>query len=1153
MSPRQRTTLLWVLAILVLSQLPGKLYGQAASTGAILGTVVDSSGAVVPDAEVTITNVSTGGTQTVRTNSMGLYDLEGLTAAGTPYNVSIKKTGFKVFVSEGLVLHPSERVSLNATLEVGAASNEVTVEASAVHVETTSGESAGTIGGEEVTELQLNGRDFRGLALLVPGVNSTAITGSPVGGGTALNGGGLTGESPISVNGMGREMNNFTTDGAYNNNTGNMINLNITQPVESIAEFRILKDNYTAKYGTAGGAEIMVATRSGTQQFHGVAYDFLRNDKLDARNFFSPTRSILKQNIFGGSLGGPVFIPGHYNKDKNKTFFFTNIELRRRNVGVVARGAMIPEAMRNGDFTNDPKLPTGGLKLDQSSTALLNQIHPGMNCLPDATHLNPACFDPNAVALMNTFWPLPNNPAGGFNNYINTGTETFDAEDYTFRVDHNFNEKIRLLARSSYENARDNPPFLAWGNNPAPTSQQKITTIGWNNLMQLTTAFTPTTINQFSWTQTDDKPHLEVANIFVSNVKPPLTIQLPYGNVDRSKRVPQITLSNGWAGISDAGLPQYASDGEQVLSEDFTKVIGAHNIQAGTMFIWGIKRQDNFSNPEGAYQFTGVHTGDPVADYLLGLDASLQQNNTRLRGYFRYHQSESYVQDDWRVTSRLTLNLGVRVVYFSSDKMEGNGFSDFDPKLYSPSQASVVHPDGTLAVNAAGQPITSSGALANLQNGLVFPGKNGVPTGIFTTSPHAAPRLGFAWDVFGNGRTALRGGYGVGYGRIPFAIYNSDLGNYPFQLGTTLLNGTLTNPTLGTPSALTSQSLGTVGPPGAEYSPVKIQTYSLTIERQVLQNGVLQLAYVGSHGTNIPGSYDRNFPLPVAGPSIVNSACLQPGQTIPAGGFGFDPCLNSGVVSKDYTRPYVGWSALNGSANSAAQYNGVSNYNSLQAGFNYRVASQLTLTAAYTFGKSLTDVANRAFDARQTGAVAQNPRNYGVEYGPPGYDRTHIFTSGYVWNLPFLKGSKGFTSKVLGNWTFSGITVIESGFAFAPGLSTSNAGLAIRPNCNGTLSGPKTVAQWFNTGAFTASAFGEFGNCGNGIIRGPGENTWNWAFYKTFPFTERVNLEFRSEFFNIWNHANFAGVSTKLGAGDFGQVTSALDPRQIEFALKLRF
>lgn len=1151
MTKRNLSPVLWSSLLLCFAS--SVLLTQVASTGAIVGTVRDPTGSVVQDAEVTVANSATGVTQMVRTNSSGFFDAEALVAAGTTYDVTIRKPGFKAFESRGLVLHPSERASVNVALELGSTSSQVTVEASAVRVETTSGESAGIISGKEVQDLQLNGRDFRGLALLIPGVNSTAITGSPVGGGTALNGGGLTGETPISVNGMGREMNNYTTDGAYNMNTGAMINLDVTQPVASIAEFRMLKDNYSAKYGVAGGAQIMVSTRSGAQQFHGDAYDYLRNDVLDARNFFSPTRPTLKQNIFGGSFGGPVFIPNHYNHDRTKTFFFTNIELRRRNTGVVATGAMFPQALRDGDFGNSPTLATGGLHLDANSLSLLNQAHPGVQCVLGATRLNPSCFDPNAVALMNTFWPLPNNPGNGFNNYVNTGTEVIKGQNQTYRLDHNFTEKIRLLARVSYENVSDDPPYLTWGNNPAPTSQQKIDSIGWNNLLQLTTTINPTTVNQFGWTQTSTHQNLAVGNIFLSNVKPPLTIQLPFGNVDPDQRTPRINISGGWAGTSDGGFPLVASDGEQVMSEDFTKIKGAHTIQAGTMFIWGIKRQSNFSTPEGSYNFSGVHSGDPAADYLLGLDSSFSQNSRRLRGYFRYHQSESYLQDDWHVNSRLSLNLGVRVIYFSSDKLEGNNFTDFDPAKWDPTQAPVVNPDGTLILNAAGTPLTKAGTVANLQNGLVVAGKNGTPAGIFTTAPHLAPRLGFAWDIFGDGKTALRGGWGVGWGRIPFAIYNGNLGNYPAISGTTLLNGTLTNPALGSAGAVSSQSLGTSGPPGAEYVPVKIQTYSLTLERQLAQGAVLSVAYVGSHGANVPGGYDHNYPVPVAGPSIANAGCLQPGQTVPADDFSFDPCLNQGLVSADYTRPYPGWSSINGQANSPAQYNGVSNYNSLQAGLRYKPTSSLNLTAAYTFGKALSDVASRGFDSRQTGNGAQNPRDFGAEYGRPGYDRTHIFTAGYVWNIPFLQGASGWKSTALGNWSLSGITVIESGFVFTPGLSISAGGLASRPNCVATTSGPGTISQWFNTAAFTAPAYGSFGNCGTGIINGPGEDTWNMALYKTFPIKERLKLEFRAEFFNVWNHPNFSAVDTNLGDGAFGQVTAALDPRQIEFALKLSF
>lgn len=1096
------------------------VYAQVA-TGAILGTVTDPTGAVVPNSSVTVTDSSTGRAWRVMTSSSGFYDVEALPAQGTLYDVSVSAKGFKTQIIRGIKLSPGERATVNVSLTVGTTVAEVTVSAAPLRVNTASGAVGGTITATQIENLQLNGRDFRGLALLIPGVNSAAITGHEVGGGS-LNGGGLTGETPISVNGAGREMNMYTLDGAYNMNTGNEININITPPIDSIAEFSLIKDSYSAKYGMAGGAQVMTVTKSGTRTFHGSAYDYLRNNKLDARNFFEPTTGKLHQNIFGFSLGGPVYIPHIYNTNKEKTFFFTNVEWRRRNVGALLRGAMIPQAMRNGDFTNSPTLASGGLRLDSSSQAILQQTHPGANCVIDAAHLNPNCFDPNSVAMMNRFWPLPNNPSGGFLNYINNGVERFPVIDEIYRVDHNFSDKVSLMVHVTYEKAEDRPPALTWGSNPAPTTTQLIRTTGFNNLLRLTTNLSPTTINQASWTQTDDKPRLLPFGVERSTV-PGFSVQLPFGlGADVSNRVPNISLSKGWAGISDAGLPEYASDGEQVIADDFTKVEGSHTLQAGTLFIWGIKRQDGFSSPEGNFFFSGVHTGDPVADYLLGLDSSFSQSSTRRRGYFRYHQSESYIQDDWEVARHLTLNLGVRAQWFSSDKMEGNGVSNFDLRRFDPSKAPVVLNNGQLLVNAQGQPITSTGQPADRVNGLVFPegyqsvssilcnsvpctATPGVPNGIFTTSIHWGPRFGFAWDVFGNGTTAVRGGYGVGYGRVPFDIYNALLSNPPFIAGITLLNGTLTNPAIGAPGPLTVTGVNTLGVPGQEFKPTQTQTWNLTLERQVTDRGLLHVAYVGTAMRDLPGAIDLNFPLPVSAPSINNPACLETGQTIPSSGFNFDPCLNRGLVSSAITRPFKGWSGI--TSEDAGGYYGTGNYDSLQAGFQYR-SKNLTLSTAYTYGKALTDVANRGFDARQTGSGAQNPRDFKAEYGPPGYDRTHIFTAGYVWNLPFLRNRTGLIGEALGNWTFSGITVMESGFALSPGMSTGTNGLASRPNCIAPVSRLKTLSEWFSRGSFAAPAFGFFGNCGTGMIRGPGENTWNWAFYKGFPVGERVKIQF---------------------------------------------
>lgn len=1130
-------------------------HGQAATSGVIVGTVTDSTGAVIPGADVTITELSTGIKHTAETDAEGRYEVLALPSNEAHVNVTVAKQGFQTFVSQDVVIDPSTHVQVNAVLQVGTSTQEVTVMATAVQVNTQSGESSGIIAGDEVAQLQLNGRDWRDLSALIPGVNDLNA-------GHGTTGVAFTSGNNMSVNGLDTSQNMYTTDGAYNMNTGSMGNENTLQPIDSISEFKVIKDNYSARYGWQAGAQFMVATKSGTKDFHGSAYDYLRNDAVDANNWFNNAANApitsLRQNIFGGSIGGPVYIPGHYNTDKSKTFFFSNEEFRIRHSGVSVLGAIIPEAMRSGDFSADPTLPTGGLKLDTASAALLASEHPGVTCVT-ATTINQSCMDPNSVAMMGHFWPiLPNDVANGFNNYLDTSVERNDGQDYTERIDHRFNDKYTMMARVSYETGTDAWPYLSWGGNPEPSEAEAFKETGFNNMIQFTANINPTTTNQASFVQTDDKPRLSISGAaFRTGLN--LTTKLPFGyGADQTNRAPDISFSDGWSGTGNGGLPINASDQENVASDDFTKIKGGHTLQAGIMVIWGIKRQSNFATTEGSYSFSGVHSGDPIADYLLGLDSSFNQNNIRRRGSFRYVQDESYLQDDWKVNRKLTLNLGVRFVYYSPDTMQGNGVSDFYPTAYNAAQAPHVLPNGVYAANAAGVPVTATGAPANLLNGIVFPADYkpnsqfplamatpGMPDGFFNTSPHAAPRIGFAYDPTGNGKMAIRGGYGVSYGRVPFAIYNGDLSDPGFTEGITLLNGTVTDPSIGSPGASSAFGINTIGPKRT-FNPLETQSYSLTVERELVPGGVFNIAYVGSHSNDYSLGYDTNWPLPVAAPAIAGCA-LSPGESYSqAGGFQFDPCLNTGADSATYTRPIPMYNGISAQSQSAAAWPAMANYNSLQTGFRYVTHKGLTATIAYTWQHTLTN----NIGPQDPYIDFAHPR---ADYGQPGQGQHQILNASYIWQMPFLKNRNDFVGKAFGNWTFSGITTFVSGTPNNIGLNTGQSGLAGVPNCVASTSGPQTHAQWFNTSAFVAPAFGSYGNCAYGIVYGPPLQVWNWALYKTFPITERVKIQLRFEAFNIWNKTNFQGLDTNLGDGSFGQTTSTADPRQLEGALRITF
>lgn len=1111
------------LLIVLLGGVPAA-FAQSEGLAQLSGRVTDSSGAVLRDASVHIQDQDTGIVRTVRTNAEGIYAAPGLQPGN--YRVTVEAAGFDTLVTENVVLRVAQSSALDFPLKVGSVKSSIVVSADSQRVNTETSEISGTVDSKQISNLMLNGRNFQTLAVAIPGVISSSYANS-------LPGGGRTAGNTLVVNGSSQQYTTYTIDGVYDVNSGSLQSLNIYPDVDGIEEFRVLQSNYSAKYGIAGSGHVIIETKHGTDTFHGSAWDYLRNNAFDATNFFSTSKLELHQNIFGYTFGGPVAIPRLYEPAAKKTFFFASNQWYRTISGNTERGAVFTQAMRNGDLSASPTL-NGSLTLDAHSQALL-AAEGKTNCIAGPKALNAACLDPVAVGIMNAYVPLPNDTAAGFDNYINEAPTRTNLNDYQYRVDHYVTAANQLMGRFNYQQWHSAFPYDNWSGIPYSTLPNNQTGTYLNMMLRFQSALSPRLMNSVSIAETFDKPRF--TNPDNGSLPAGLTILQEFPNAPALNRIPNIAISGGWTGNGVSSSPITASDGEGMAMDDLSWQKGNHLLQAGAFYMFGIKRQNVGTNPQGSFTFSGVHTGDPAADYLLGLDATYTQASAQPEGYVHYRQGEAYFQDDWKATSRLTLNLGVRWFYFSNDTVSGDHVTSFDPAHYDAAAAPVVNVTGSLAVNSQNEPLNSAGEPANLINGLVFAGQNGVPSGFFIPrKTNFGPRVGFAYDVFGDGTTAIRGGYGIGYGRLAISpIFNAFGQNPPYNESAEILNSLISNGTAGTTAAPTPQTLDTVP---FSFRPEQIHSFSLTVERQVVPNLVATVGYAGGLGRHLTGYEDINFPLSVTAPST--TGCL--GTQAAVQQYDFDPCINTGKASANYTRPYKGY----GSITNQQYDDGSSNYNGLLSGLRYQTRNGSQVSIAYTLSKSLATLSG-------AGAAAQNPRNFHAEYGPVSFDYRNALSATWVYSIPALRGGDVLARSVLNDWSFIGLFLHQSGAALTPGLSTSTSGEATRPNQIAPYRKVGTVKEWFDTSAYAAPNYGFFGDAHNGGIQGPAYTSFNVALSRQFPIAERLRGQFRAEAFNVLNHPNFSSVTTAVGSGSYGQVTAARDPRIVEFAMKFIF
>jgi hypothetical protein len=1181
------------LTIAILSVIFGAV-AWAQDTASITGTVVDPTGAAIANAQVTVSNSGQGILRTGSANGSGDYLFASLPIGS--YDITAAAPGFKKFEAKGVVLRVAEKARIDIAMQVGAATAEVVVQGEDVaQVETQSSDLGGTVTGKEISQLELNGRDFKRLITLVPGVsNQTGSDEGQVG---------VTANNSFSVNGGRVEYNNWEVDGADILDNGQNNTLNVTPSIDAIGEFKVLTSNYGAQYGKNGSGTIEVETKSGTNQFHGDAYEFVRNNMFNAPSFNQGgVAPPYHKNDFGYTLGGPAYIPHVYNDSKSKTFFFWSQEWRRDRLPNTFNQLVPTVAERGGNFSDICALGPADCPIDPATSAPYTG---------DQVPVNPN--DPNVQALL-ALIPEPNFgqvnvPGSALFHQINSQPTNWREE--LFKIDHNLNDKERLSFRyihDSWNTLNETPLWTDAGS--FPTIQTQFGGPGVSMVAHLSSQFSPTLLNEFVASYTTD--HIILHNIGAWQRPSDTTFGSIFPGADRGV-IPGINLIDvgGVYGNfgEDAGyIPNgpYNSNPIYSYKDNVSKIVGKHNLQFGAYFQ--ADQKNELGGELGAGSFPGfitynpsissTTTGNPFSDLLLGYIASFGQQSNVVKYYSRYKMLEPYFNDDWHVSSRLTLNLGVRVSLFGTYREKYNQTFNFNPVRYTQGQTT-VDPSTDIVTNLTVDNQTP--ALNDLPNGIVrCDGTAGTPVSCMQGHIfNPAPRVGFAWDPHGNGKMAIRGGYGIFFehGNGNEGNTNS-LENSPPLAYTSTQNNIVGYPNIGTGTAAAQFPLSVIAIPTQVKWPY-VQQWHLDWQGEVLRNTVATISYVGSKGTHLARESNLNqlHPTPASqnpytpGEAYNGSECSgtldaygipinattpngAPIQYIPgvSGGPPSGPAVNVGIAecgaNPDPFRPYPGYSNITFLQPAAS-----STYNSLQVAVRRSIGG-LELNLAYTYSHSIDDSSDRS-DGSFTDAY-----DPAANRASSNFDERHVLNAGYVWDVPVFK-SPGLAHRLLGGWQYSGITTFSTGSPFSVTYSTDNAGVAngvgsssyadivgdpkagvVQPAGTGTLG-----RLFYNPAAYAAPTGLTFGDSGRNSLRNPDYINFDMGVFKHFAIKESTALEFRAEAFNVFNHTEWLPIGGQAGSfagnnnsGNNTQGSTSFlysggvhEARVLQFALKFLF